>query len=96
MSLDDAHAAGQALDRWSTVDAAVVRFVHGGPGPVRAVRLARVVFRLRPGLPVSASFDTAFRACLPEEASRYALPREWISQGRSRKTRCTTVPVSPG
>ncbi|WP_037305860.1 acetate/propionate family kinase [Amycolatopsis orientalis] len=110
MSLDDAHAAaGQALDRWSTVDAVAIRFVHGGSrtGPVRltsevvdaleklspfaplhqpqAVRLAREVFRLRPGLPVIASFDTAFHSGLPEEASRYALPREWTSQGRLRR-----------
>ncbi|RSN60948.1 acetate kinase [Amycolatopsis sp. WAC 04182] len=51
----------------------------------QAVRLAREVFRLRPGLPVIASFDTAFHSRLPEEASRYALPREWTSQGRLRR-----------
>ncbi|RSN24167.1 acetate kinase [Streptomyces sp. WAC 05977] len=51
----------------------------------QAVRLAREVFRSRPGLPVIASFDTAFHAQLPEEASRYALPREWTTQGRLRR-----------
>ncbi|EME55105.1 acetate/propionate family kinase [Amycolatopsis decaplanina] len=51
----------------------------------QSVCLAREVFRLRPGLPVLASFDTAFHSHLPEEASRYALPREWTSQGRLRR-----------
>jgi len=110
VNLDDAHdAAGQALGRWSTVDAVAIRFVHGGSrtGPVQiapdvldaleklapfaplhqpwAVRLAREVSRSRPGLPVIAAFDTAFHAHLPEEASKYALPREWTTQGRLRR-----------
>ncbi|MFI7117373.1 acetate/propionate family kinase [Amycolatopsis sp. NPDC049868] len=108
-AVTDLDNAEQALDRWSTVDAVAIRFVHGGSrtGPVRltadvvdalerltpfaplhqpqAVRLAREVFRSRPGSPVIASFDTGFHAHLPEEASRYALPREWTSQGRLRR-----------
>lgn len=51
----------------------------------QAVRLAREVFRSRPGLPVIASFDTAFHSHLPDEASRYPLPREWTRQGRLRR-----------
>ncbi|OXM45401.1 acetate/propionate family kinase [Amycolatopsis alba] len=51
----------------------------------QAIALARAVFRLRPGLPVIAAFDTAFHADLPRKSSQYALPREWTRQGRLRR-----------
>jgi acetate kinase len=41
--------------------------------------------RLRPGLPVVACFDTAFHASLPEAASGYALPREWVERWGLRR-----------
>jgi acetate kinase len=38
----------------------------------------------RPQLPQWACFDTAFHATLPPEASTYALPGAWRSEGRRR------------
>ncbi|EIJ44971.1 acetate kinase [Herbaspirillum sp. GW103] len=45
------------------------------------LRLIRAVARLRPGLPQSASFDTAFHADQDALARRFALPRELHEQG---------------
>lgn len=45
------------------------------------LRLIRAVARLRPGLPQSASFDTAFHATQDALARRFALPRELHEQG---------------
>jgi acetate kinase len=42
-----------------------------------AVRLVRVVGRVRPDLPAVACFDTAFHATLPAAASTYAVPADW-------------------
>jgi len=47
-----------------------------------------VIRRLRaalPDLPAVACFDTAFHATLPEEAYRYAVPREWLDEWGLRR-----------
>ena len=44
----------------------------------------RAVLALRPGLPQIACFDTAFHQTMPPVAARFALPREYESEGVRR------------
>ncbi|MGH2706431.1 MAG: acetate/propionate family kinase [Actinomycetota bacterium] len=52
------------------------------PPALAAIRAAR---RRLPGVPMSASFDTAFHATLPEHAYRYALPPDLADPHRIRR-----------
>lgn len=44
-----------------------------------------LVSRLLPDVPAVACFDTAFHACLPAEASTYALPAAWRQRWQLRR-----------
>jgi acetate kinase len=50
----------------------------------QGLRLIRAVRHLRPGLPQSASFDTAFHRTQSDIVRRFALPREMFDQGIKR------------
>ncbi len=101
-SVSKAHVPlSELAGRWSPIDAAAVRFVHGGEHG-EAVLLNEIVLarlaELTPlaplhqplsltmadlitrelHLPVVACFDTAFHAAMPEAATRYGLPRDWV------------------
>ena len=103
-SVPRSHAPlSELAGRWAPLDAAAVRFVHGGTHgePVlldvgTLERLAELV-PLAPlhqplslsmaevitqelDLPVVACFDTAFHASMPEAATRYGLPRDWVRE----------------
>jgi len=52
------------------------------PPAAQAIRAAR---RLLPELPHVAVFDTAFFADLPQEATAYALPRDWLERFHLRR-----------
>ncbi|MFX8164533.1 acetate/propionate family kinase, partial [Acinetobacter baumannii] len=45
------------------------------------LRLIRAIGRLRPGLPQTTSFDTAFHATQDALARRFALPRKLHDEG---------------
>jgi acetate kinase len=62
-------------------DLVVLDPLHMRPA-VEVLDLAR---RRWPGVPQVAAFDTAFHATLPEEAARYAIPREWTAEGTVRR-----------
>lgn len=46
-----------------------------------SARILESFLRISPGVPLVASFDTAFHATLEPEAYRYAIPREWTDRG---------------
>ncbi|WP_413991669.1 acetate/propionate family kinase [Labrys okinawensis] len=50
----------------------------------QSVRLIKALRHLRPDLPQTASFDTAFHATLADLVRRFALPREWHERGVKR------------
>ncbi len=50
----------------------------------QGLRLIRALRRLRPKLPQTASFDTAFHLTQSDAARRFALPREWFDRGVKR------------
>lgn len=50
----------------------------------QALRLVRAIARLRPKIPQTASFDTAFHRTNPEIARRFALPRQLHDAGIKR------------
>ena len=52
--------------------------------PVAAATL-RAARRLLPDVPHVACFDTGFHASLPEEAIRYAVPRQWVAEWGVRR-----------
>ena len=52
--------------------------------PVAAATL-RAARRLLPDVPHVACFDTGFHASLPEEAIRYAVPRQWAAEWGVRR-----------
>jgi acetate kinase len=56
--------------------------LHNAPS-LRAIRAARAV--LGAGVPMVATFDTAFHRTLPERASRYAIPLELADRHRVRR-----------
>jgi acetate kinase len=56
--------------------------LHNAPS-LRAIRAARAV--LGPGVPMVATFDTAFHRTLPERASRYAIPPDLADRHRVRR-----------
>jgi acetate kinase len=56
--------------------------LHNAPS-LSAIRAARAV--LGPGVPMVATFDTAFHRTLPERASRYAIPLELADKHRIRR-----------
>ena len=51
--------------------------LHNGPA-LAAIEDAQ---RTLPDVPHVAVFDTAFHATMPEEATRYAVPRRWFDWG---------------
>lgn len=50
-----------------------------------ALHAMDMVRTLRPALPTVACFDTMFHTRLPDEASRYALPPDWVDRWGIRK-----------
>jgi acetate kinase len=54
--------------------------LHNGPA-LAAIEDAR---RELPDVPHVAVFDTAFHATMPEEATHYAVPRQWLDWGVRR------------
>lgn len=48
------------------------------------LRLIRAIAELKPGLPQTASFDTAFHRTQPDVVRRFAIPREWFDKGVKR------------
>jgi acetate kinase len=56
--------------------------LHNAPS-LKAIRAARAV--LGAGVPMVATFDTAFHRTLPERASRYAIPQERADKHRIRR-----------
>jgi acetate kinase len=56
--------------------------LHNAPS-LSAIRAARAL--LGPGVPMVATFDTAFHRTLPERASRYAIPPELADKHRIRR-----------
>lgn len=50
----------------------------------RSVRLIEAIRKLWPGVPQTASFDTAFHRSQTEEERRFAIPREWFDEGVKR------------
>ncbi|HJX61642.1 MAG TPA: acetate kinase [Dehalococcoidia bacterium] len=56
--------------------------LHNAPS-LEAIRTARAV--LGAGVPMVATFDTAFHRTLPERASRYAIPLELADEHRIRR-----------
>lgn len=101
-SVPRAHTSlSELAGRWAPIDAAAIRFVHGGAHGEPVLLDARVLARLAElvplaplhqplsltmadvvrselDVPVVACFDTAFHATMPEPATWYALPRDWV------------------
>lgn len=50
----------------------------------QSVRLIKAIRRLRPGLPQTASFDTAFHGTQSDTVRRFALPRAMFEEGIKR------------
>ena len=48
------------------------------------LRLIRAIAELKPGLPQTASFDTAFHRTQSDVIRRFAIPREWFDKGVKR------------
>lgn len=48
------------------------------------LRLIRAIAELKPGLPQTASFDTAFHCTQSDTVRRFAIPREWFDKGVKR------------
>ncbi|WP_377274506.1 acetate/propionate family kinase [Rhizobium sp. R86522] len=48
------------------------------------LRLIRAIAELKPGLPQTASFDTAFHRTQSDTVRRFAIPREWFVKGVKR------------
>ncbi len=48
------------------------------------LRLIRAIAELKPGLPQTASFDTAFHRTQADVIRRFAIPREWFDKGVKR------------
>lgn len=48
------------------------------------LRLIRAIAELKPGLPQTASFDTAFHRTQSDTVRRFAIPREWFDKGVKR------------
>jgi acetate kinase len=48
------------------------------------LRLIRALAELKPGLPQTASFDTAFHRTQSDVIRRFAIPREWFDKGVKR------------
>jgi acetate kinase len=48
------------------------------------LRLIRAIGELKPGLPQTASFDTAFHRTQSDAVRRFAIPREWFDKGVKR------------
>ncbi|MFN3364104.1 MAG: acetate/propionate family kinase [Allorhizobium sp.] len=48
------------------------------------LRLIRAIGELKPGLPQTASFDTAFHRTQSDVVRRFAIPREWFDKGVKR------------
>jgi acetate kinase len=48
------------------------------------LRLIRAIAELKPGLPQTASFDTAFHRTQSDLIRRFAIPREWFDKGVKR------------
>lgn len=48
------------------------------------IRLIQAIHDLRPGLPQTVSFDTAFHRSQSETVQRFAIPREWFDKGIKR------------
>lgn len=48
------------------------------------LRLIRAIAALKPGLPQTASFDTAFHRTQSDTVRRFAIPREWFNKGVKR------------
>jgi acetate kinase len=51
----------------------------------KSLHALEIVSAALPGLPAVACFDTAFHACMPAEASTYALPSEWRARWGLRR-----------
>ncbi|MGL3606945.1 acetate/propionate family kinase [Rhizobium sp. G187] len=48
------------------------------------LRLIRAIAELKPGLPQTASFDTAFHRTQADVIRRFAIPRDWFDKGVKR------------
>jgi acetate kinase len=48
------------------------------------LRLIRAIAELKPGLPQTASFDTAFHRTQSDTVRRFAIPRQWFDRGVKR------------
>ncbi|MCC8932600.1 acetate/propionate family kinase [Rhizobium sp. 'Codium 1'] len=48
------------------------------------LRLIRAITELKPGMPQTASFDTAFHRTLSDTVRRFAIPRAWFDKGVKR------------
>lgn len=48
------------------------------------LRLIRAIADLKPGLPQTASFDTAFHRTQSDTVRRFAIPRDWFDKGVKR------------
>jgi acetate kinase len=48
------------------------------------LRLIRAIAELKPGLPQTASFDTAFHRTQSDAVRRFAIPRDWFDRGVKR------------
>jgi acetate kinase len=48
------------------------------------IRLIQAIHDLRPGLPQTVSFDTAFHRSQSETVQRFAIPRQWFDKGIKR------------
>nr|WP_299506285.1 acetate/propionate family kinase [uncultured Rhizobium sp.] len=48
------------------------------------IRLIQAIHDLKPGLPQTVSFDTAFHRSQSETVQRFAIPREWFDKGIKR------------
>jgi acetate kinase len=48
------------------------------------LRLIRAIAELKPSLPQTASFDTAFHRTQPDFVRRFAIPRDWFDKGVKR------------
>jgi acetate kinase len=48
------------------------------------LRLIRAIAELKPGLPQTTSFDTAFHRTQSDTVRRFAIPREWFDKGVKR------------
>ena len=48
------------------------------------LRLIRAIAKLKPGMPQTASFDTAFHRTQSDTVRRFAIPRDWFDKGVKR------------